>query len=174
MKKNVFVLLSLIASLTTSFAQESQSSVSVLGGVTEKDGFGGMVGYAYSVGKNSYEIVASHSIFKDHQFDEIDYSVSSLQLGYMRDLIRNNKNSIIINGGGGIQAGYELIGKTENQDITINSKNDFVYGLYADIQIDVFLSDRISFILRAQENYLITTSTGKLNPFFGGGFKINL
>jgi Conjugative transposon protein TraO len=169
-------LISCIALSVSSFAfsQQKSSSLSLIGGITEKKGLGFMVNYTYSSNNSNYEFAALHSLFKDQSIESttIDYSTTTLNVGYLHTVLRNTNNSIALNLGGGVTGGYESISTPEK--IVLTSKSGFIVGLYGVIQTDFYLSDNFSLLFRAQENFMFISTTGKLNPYISAGIKFNL
>ncbi|WP_134344417.1 conjugal transfer protein TraO [Flavobacterium psychrophilum] len=173
MKQIILTCALLISAL--SFAQQKTSSLSFLGGITEKKGLGFMANYTYSTNNSNYEFALIHSLFKDENFENnpINYSNTTLNVGYLNTVVRNTNNSIALNLGVGVIGGYESVPK-QNEPIIVNSKSGFIAGAYAVIQTDFYISDTFSIIVRAQENYLAISTSGKFNPYLAGGVKFNL
>lgn len=171
MKIKIITLFALIISCSA-IAQQKNSSLSFTGGITEKDGLGFMMNYTYSSNNANYEFAVLHSIFKDDKIPDIDYSITTLNIGYLQTVLRNTNNSITLNIGAGLIGGYENI--PENKDVIIKSESGLVAGAYAVLQTDFYISDTFSIILRGQQNYLGITNTGAFNPYIAGGIKFNL
>jgi hypothetical protein len=173
MKKIIVTCVVLISAF--SFGQQKTSSLSFLGGITEKKGLGFMANYTYSTNNSNYEFAILHSLFKDETFENtsINYSTTTLNVGYLNTVVRNTNNSVSINLGLGIIGGYESVPK-QNEPIIITSKSGLIVGAYGVLQTDFYISDSFSIIIRAQENYLAISTTGKFNPYLAGGIKFNL
>lgn len=174
MKKTLLVISCSLLLSTFGFAQQKLSSLSLIGGITEKKGLGFMVNYTYNSNNSNYEFAVLHSLFKDESIAEtsINYSTTTLNIGYLHTILRNTNNSITLNTGLGVAGGLESIPETDN--VVLTSKSGFIAGVYGVIQTDFYISDNISILIRGQQNYFFITSTGKLNPYIAGGIKFNL
>lgn len=150
------------------------NSLSFSGGIVENNSYGFFVNYNYNKNNSNYEVGILHSMFKQSVNSSLDleYSDTSIQLGYLHSAIRSRDNAISINFGAGVFGGYETV--KENPDIILKSKSGPIAGAYGVGQLDFYTSDNFAFILRAQQNYLFKTqNTGKMNPYFGFGLKFN-
>lgn len=170
MKKIFFFLC--FGFLTNSYAQLN-NSITLSGGVVQKDSYGFLINYNYSSNNSNYEVGVVHSIFNKSINSDIDatFSNTSLQLGYLHSVLRSRDNAISINLGLGLFGGYENIPK--NEDLVVVSESGPIYGMYAAGQLDFYTSDNFAFVLRAQQNYVLQSSTGSYNPYFGFGLKFN-
>jgi hypothetical protein len=170
--KKYFLILT-FAIFTNTYAQYN-NSVSVSGGFVQENSYGGLINYNYNSKNSNYEIGVLHSMFKQsvNSSVDLDFSDTSIQLGYLHSIIRSRNNAISINFGAGVFGGYESV--KGNDEIILKSKNGPIAGVYGVGQLDFYTSDNFAFVLRAQENYLFKTlNTGKMNPYFGFGLKFN-
>ena len=172
MKNNLIIAFAVLISSFT-YAQQKTSSLAFMGGITEKKGLGFMGNYTYTSENANYEFAVLHSIFEEEEGENpLTFSNTTLNVGYLHSVIRNATNSISINIGGGISGGYESIPTSD--DVVLVSESGFIAGVYGVLQADFYLSDTISILLRAQENYNVISTTGKANPFLALGIKFNL
>ena len=171
MKNNLIIAFTILIS-SFSYAQQKTSSLAFMGGITAEKGLGFMGNYTYTSENANYEFAVLHSIFKEEGENPLTFSNTTLNIGYLHSVIRNATNSISINIGGGVSGGYESIPTPE--DIVLVSESGFIAGVYGVLQADFYLSDTISILLRAQENYNVISTTGKANPFLAVGIKFNL
>lgn len=170
--KNKLIITCAIFITCIGFAQQKTSSLSFTGGITEKEGLGFMANYTYTSLNSNYEFAVLHSMFKEETITPVDYSTTTLNVGYLQSIIRNTNNSISVNIGAGITGGYENIPK--NEEVVLESESGFIVGGYAVLQTDFYISDSFSILFRAQENYFVITTTGNLNPYIAAGIKFNL
>lgn len=170
--KNYLIIAFTILISSFSYAQQKTSSLAFMGGITAENGLGFMGNYTYTSENANYEFAVLHSIFKEEGENPLTFSNTTLNVGYLHSVIRNATNSISINIGGGVSGGYESIPTPE--DIVLVSESGFIAGVYGVLQADFYLSDTISILLRAQENYNVISTTGKANPFLAVGIKFNL
>lgn len=181
MKKiNKFLTMFLCTLVTTLVTAQSNNSISINGGVSlnksqskidDISSYSGLINYSYNSNSNAnYEIGINFNSFKDSKTNEnIDFTITNLQIGYLYTILRNHRNNLIFNIGGGIFGGLEKINNKTN--LIINSTNGTVLGGYGAGQIEWFLSDNFAFSLRGQYNYYAISSTGKGNPMYLGGIK---
>ena len=150
-----------------------KNSVSLSGGIVQEESYGFLLNYNYNTNNSNYEIGIVHSIFKKRENEsfETEFSNTSLQLGYLHSVLRNRNNSLFINLGIGVFGGYENVKEYDN--LVLISKSGPIGGVYGVGELDFYISDKFAFILRGQQNYLLKSSTGKMNPYFGFGVKFN-
>lgn len=171
MKNKLLIACAFLCS-TFAFAQQKSSSLAFSGGITEKSGLGLMANYTYSSLNSNYEFSVLHSMFKEENITPINYSTTTLNLGYLHSVIRNSNNSISVNIGAGVSGGYESV--PANDDFILESKSGFIVGGFAVVQTDFYISDTFSIVFRAQQNYLAIATTGNMNPYLAAGIKFNL
>jgi len=165
------IILSFLLVTSISYCQISENSIALSAGITEKDGSGVLLNYNYKEKRSIYEAGVLYSRFKDTQYIAVDYNVITLQVGYLYDAFRNNRNSFNFSIGGGISGSYESI---ENPNkIELKSKNGFFFGFYAVAQAELYIIEKLSFLVRAQQNYSPNATTGAFNPYIGAGIKFN-
>lgn len=168
------ILLIFILSISSNLFAQYNNSLTISGGFVQENSYGGLINYNYNSNNSNYEIGVLHSLFKQtiNSTVDLEFSDTSLQLGYLHSIVRSRDNSISINLGVGVFGGYESV--KENNEIILKSKNGPIAGAYGVGQLDFYTSDNFAFVLRAQENYLFKTlNTGKMNPYFGFGLKFN-
>lgn len=157
--------------ISNSYSQTSRSSVNFFGGYVGNKSYGAMVLYNYLDNRNNYEFGGYHNQFVDNSYMPIKYNITGVQLGYSYNAIVSEYNTFIFNIGLGLNGGVVKIENPNNYLLV--SKDGFEYGAYAFVGMDIFISNHLSLVLRGQENYSINSKSGKLNPFFGAGVKIN-
>lgn len=168
MKKIISIFLMVT---TISYCQISENSIALSVGITEKNGTGILLNYNYKEKRSIYEAGVLYSRFKDTDYITVDYNITTLQVGYLYDAFRNNRNSINFSIGGGISGSYESI-ENPNQ-IELKSKNGFFFGFYATGQLELYIIEKLSFLIRVQQNYSPNATTGAFNPYIGAGIKFN-
>jgi Conjugative transposon protein TraO len=174
MKKQIILMFIFIATAINTTNAQFSKSISVLGGVSGiNDSYVANMNFTLQKSKSNYEIGLLYSTFKNTKYVEVEYSIVTLQLGYLHNIIFSRSNSFILSIGGGGAALIEKIKQPENY-VIIKQEKGVGYGMYGVIQVDYYLSDKLSLIIRGQETYSIKSSTGNLNPYFGLGIKFNL
>lgn len=172
--KKLIVLIIALCFYNISFSQ-LKNSVSISGGFVDNNeqSIGGLITFTHSNNNSNYELGISHFIFeKKYENDLVGtFSSTNLNLGYLYTFIRDRSNTININFGGGVLAGYEKIDK--NDELILKSQSGPIAGVYASLNLDFYIFDRLAFNLKGNEYYLFKSTTGSMNPFISAGLKFN-
>ena len=155
----------------SSFGQTKATAMSFLGGYVGEESYGGMILTSIYNERNIYEVGIFHNSLTNLKYKEVKFSTTGLKAGYLYNALVSRYNFFIIGIGGGANVGMTKIDNVENYPLI--SKDGIEFGVYGAISLDIYLSDKTSFVVRAEENYSINSTTGNLNPFIGGGFKFN-
>lgn len=169
MRKTIFILSMLFG--LSSYSQDNVKSIALQYGITGKESNGFSLNYNFAHVKNNYEFGAYYYAFKDNSYIPIEFTSMGVNLGYLYNALHTKTNRFVFSVGAGLNAGVSKIKAPAN--VTLISKDGFEYGVYAVAQNDIYLSEKISFLIRIQQNYFMNSTTGKLNPFVGAGFKYN-
>lgn len=170
MKKTMFYLLAGLPLLT--LAQTSHLGVS--GGYAE-NGFAFLVNYNYGLTESSYLQAGAYGSFaKSIQTDQVEYEIPysdfSLNIGYYQDVFRNRTKQFKVSIGGGGVAGYELVNGGDSELETgalVEAENQFIYGAFAGVEVDIVLNDAISIYGAVNEYYHLNSDLGNF-VFYGG------
>lgn len=170
-----FFVLILGASLQ---AQDHKVAFSLTGGYVQ-DGFGGMAALDYKINEYDYLQFSILTNFTNLELENLDVPVNlyAFNTGFYFDVLRNNLRTISISIGAGGTVGYETINKGEEVIETgesLSIGNQFVYGAYAGIDLDIFIIPTISIHIKANETYHINSDIGALSPYIGVGIKLIL
>ncbi|WP_170837141.1 conjugal transfer protein TraO [Aquimarina amphilecti] len=160
-------------------AQSHKVAFSINGGIVQ-NGFGGMITGDYKVNDFDYLQFNLQGSFATLEQNNIDIPVNtySFNTGFFFDILRNNSRTFALSLGAGGTVGYEIINEDDssienNQILTIETKN-IVYGAYAGIDADIFLSPVITLNIKLNEIYHINSEIGEFTPYAGLGVKLIL
>ncbi|MBQ4804851.1 conjugal transfer protein TraO [Aquimarina sp. MMG015] len=160
-------------------AQSHKVAFSINGGIVQ-DGFSGMISGDYKVNEFDYIQFNLQGSFTTLEQNNIDIPVNtySFNAGFFFDILRNNSRTFAFSLGAGGTVGYEIINDGDssienNQILTIETKN-IIYGAYAGIDADIFLSPVITLNVKLNEIYHINSEIGELTPYAGLGVKLIL
>ncbi|WP_299188861.1 conjugal transfer protein TraO [uncultured Aquimarina sp.] len=171
-----FVLWSYSNSL---LAQSHKVAFSINGGIVQ-DGFSGMITGDYKVNEFDYIQFNLQGSFTTLEQNNIDIPINtySFNAGFFFDILRNNSRTFAFALGGGGTIGYEIINDGDNnignnQILTVETEN-LVYGAYAGVDADIFLSPVITLNIKVNETYHFNSEIGELTPYAGIGIKLIL
>ncbi|QCE40548.1 hypothetical protein E9099_03655 [Psychroserpens sp. NJDZ02] len=105
---------------------------------------------------------------------EVPFNVFAFNAGFFQDVFASRISSFKFSLGGGVLVGSEIVNNGENQlpsGITLKDRSKIIYGGYLSAEMELYLSNELSFVLKANENYHINSDLGELIPFFGAGLR---
>ncbi len=161
---------------TLFYSKHHNIAVTATGGMAQ-EGTGGMIALDYKINRYDFVQFGVSTTFSDFPFEETSVPINaySFNTGFFYDLFRNNSRIIAVAIGAGGVAGYEII-NNDDQEVEggriLNIKNKFIYGPYAGIDIDIFITQIISLTIKTYEFYHINSDIGNLTPYIGAGIKL--
>ncbi len=174
-KTLLVLIIAFISSIA--IAQEHKVAFSFTGGIVD-DGFAGFVTVDYKVNDYDYIQLNAQASFTNLELQEIEIPINlyAFQAGFFFDILRNNSRTFAVGIGVGGLVGYEIIngGDPEIQNnlrLDIET-NTLLYGAYAGIDADIFLSPTVAINIKANEAYHINSNVGELTPYIGLGLKL--
>lgn len=178
-KKIKILLILFLISSNVSVAQDGAASISL--GVTQ-EGFGSILSYNYYV--DSYHsdfvqgsVLITNSTYKYNSDIKIPYNEFTFNIGYFKSVFKNRTEAFKVSVGLGVVGGYEAINNGENElsnGAVLETKSGFIYGAFAGLDTDIYMTDKISFIIKANEYYHVNSSLGNFIPYAGIGLRIFL
>lgn len=174
--KKILLLLLFIAPFVSTKAQSYTNGFVVNLGVVQ-DGFGGLFNYNYFVDRHDFieaSILFTASKYKYDSDIEIPYNDFTFNLGFSKNVFYNYQNTFNININAGGVFGYETVNRGENNldnGSLILSKPGFVYGAFIGIDVDLFLTDQLSLVLKTNEYYHANSTLGEFLPYIGLGLR---
>ena len=193
MKKKI--ILSVCAAVAMAFSLPSQAQrlipkqrgVEIVGSVPlikgEKflaaDNFGMGASLTRYLGHENYTFVMAE--YEQQNMPYRSYNVklkdALLQVGYMHPVLSDRGKNVFLYGGISALGGYEQLNKDKKllpDGATLLDRSRFVYGGAVHGSVEVFLTDRVLFVLKAQGRLLFGSDVHRLRPALSAGFKFNL
>ena len=109
-----------------------------------------------------------------------DYAVklkdALLQVGYMHSILSDNGKNVFFYGGISALGGYEQLNEDKKllpDGATLLDRSRFVYGGAVHGSVEVFLTDRVLFLVKAQGRFLFGTDVYCFRPAVSAGLRFN-
>ena len=192
MKKKI--ILSLCIAVATAFSLPSQAQrlipkqrgVEVVGSVPlikgEKflavDNFGMGAALTRYLGRENYTFVMAE--YEQQNMPYRSYNVklkdALLHLGYMHPIVSDNGKNVFLYGGISALGGYEQLNEDKKllpDGATLLDRSHFVYGGVVHGSAEVFLTDRVLFLVKAQGRFLFGTDVHRFRPAVSAGLRFN-
>ena len=193
MKKKI--ILSVCAAVAMAFSLPSQAQrlipkqrgIEVVGSVPlikgEKflaaDNFGMGASLTRYLGRENYTFVMAE--YEQQNMPYRDYGVKLkdvlLHLGYMHPILSDNGKNVFLYGGVSALGGYEEINEDKKllpDGATLLDRSRFVYGGAVHGSVEVFLTDRLLFLVKAQGRLLFGSDVHRFRPVLSAGLRFNL
>jgi len=193
MKKNNIILTVCVAVAMTfslpSHAQRlipKQKGIEVVGSVPlikgeklfAKDNFGVGVSLTRYLKRENYPFVGIE--YEQQNMPYRDYGVklkdALLQVGYMHPILSDNGKNVFLYAGISALGGYEELNEEKNllpDGATLLDRSRFVYGGAVHGSVEVFLTDRLLFLVKAQGRLLFGSDVHRFRPAVSAGLKFN-
>ena len=193
MKKNNIILTVCIAVAMT-FSQPSQAQrlipkqrgVEVVGSVPlikgEKlftgDNFGVGISLTRYLKKENYTFVGVEYEQQNMLYRSYNVKLKDalLQVGYMYPVLSDRGKNVFLYGGISVLSGYEQLNEDKKllpDGATLLDRSRFVYGGAVHGSAEVFLTDRILFLIKAQGRFLFGTDVHRFRPVVSAGLRLN-
>ena len=193
MKKKI--ILSVCAAVAMAFSLPSQAQrlilkqrgIEVVGNVPlikgEKflasDNFGMGAALTRYMGRENYTFVMAE--YEQQNVPYRDYGVNLkdalLQVGYMHQILSDNGKNVFLYAGISALGGYEELNEDKKllpDGATLLDRSRFVYGGAVHGSLEVFLTDRLLFLVKAQGRLLFGSDMHRFRPALSAGFRFNL
>ena len=99
-----------------------------------------------------------------------------LQVGYMHPVLSDRGKNVFLYGGISALGGYEQLNEDKKllpDGATLLDRSHFVYGGAVHGSVEVFLTDRILFLVKAQGRFLFGTDVHRFRPAVSAGLRFN-
>ena len=99
-----------------------------------------------------------------------------LQVGYMHPVFSDRGKNIFLYGGISALGGYEQLNEDKKllpDGATLLDRSRFVYGGAVHGSVEVFLTDRVLFLVKAQGRLLLGTDVHRFRPAVSAGLRFN-
>ena len=193
MKKKI--ILSVCAAVAMAFSLPSQAQrlipkqrgIEVVGGVPlikgekffGKDNFGLDISLTRYLKRENYSFVGVE--YEQQIMPYRDYGVklkdALLHLGYMHPILSDNGKNVLLYVGISALGGYEEINEDQKllpDGATLLDRSRFVYGGAVYGSVEVFLTDRLLFLVKAQGRSLFGSDVHRFRPALSAGFRFNI
>ena len=192
MKKKI--ILSVCAAVAMAFSLPSQAQrlipkqrgIEVVGSVPlikgEKflaaDNFGIGASLTRYLGRENYTFVMAEYEQQNIQYRSYNVKLKDalLHLGYMHPILSDNGKNVFLYGGVSALGGYEEINEDKKllpDGATLLDRSRFVYGGSVHGSVEVFLTDRVLFLVKAQGRFLFGTDVHHFRPAVSAGLRFN-
>ena len=143
-----------------------------------KDNFGVGVSLTRYLKRENYTFVGVE--YEQQNMPYRDYGVklkdALLHLGYMHPILSDNGKNVFLYGGVSALGGYEEINEDKKMlpdGATLLDRSRFVYGGAVHGSVEVFLTDRVLFLVKAQGRFLFGTDVHRFRPAVSAGLRFN-
>lgn len=163
-----------------------QRGIEVLGSVPlikgEKlftgDNFGVGISLTRYLKKENYTFVMAE--YEQQNMPYRSYNVKLkdvlLQVGYMHPVLSDRGKNVFLYGGISALSGYEQLNEDKKllpDGATLLDRSRFVYGGAMHGSVEVFLTDRVLFLVKMQGRFLFGTDVHRFRPAVSAGLRFN-
>ena len=99
-----------------------------------------------------------------------------LQVGYMHPILSDNGKNVFLYGGISALGGYEELNEDKEllpDGATLLDRSHFVYGGAVHSSMELFLTDNLLLILKAQGRLLFGSDVHRFRPALSAGLRFN-
>ena len=193
MKKNLILSACVAVAMTFSLPSQAQRlipkqrGIEVVGSVPLIKGEKLFTGDNFGVGillprylkKENYTFVMAE--YEQQNMPYRSYNVklkdALLQVGYMHPILSDNGKNVLLYGGISVLGGYEEINEDQKllpDGATLLDRSRFVYGGAVHGSLEVFLTDRLLFLVKAQGRLLFGSDVHRFRPALSAGLRFNI
>ncbi len=192
MKKVLFLFVCVVAMALAvpSHAQRlipKQKGIEVVGSVPlvkgeklfTKDNFGVGISLTRYLKRENYAFVLAE--YEQQALPYRSYGVpmrdALLHIGYMHPILSDRGKNVFLYGGISALGGYEELNEDKKllpDGATLLDRSRFIYGGAVHSSVEVFLTDRLLFLVKAQGRFLFGTDVHRFRPALSAGFRFNL
>lgn len=159
---------------------EVVSSVPLIKGekLFAKDNFGVGVSLTRYLKRENYAFALAEYEQQNMPYREYEVKLEDalLQVGYMHPILSDNGKNVFLYGGISALGGYEELNEDKKllpDGATLLDCSRFVYGGAVHSSVEVFLTDKILFLVKAQGRFLFGTDVHRFRPALSAGFRFN-
>ena len=193
MKKNLILSACVAVAMTFSLPSHAQrlipkqKGVEVVGSLPlikgekllAKDNFGVGVSLTRYLKRENYSFVGVE--YEQQNMPYRDYGVklkdALLHLGYMHPILSDNGKNVFLYVGISALGGYEELNEDKKllpDGATLLDRSRFVYGGAVHGSVEVFLTDRLLFLVKAQGRLLLGSDVHRFRPALSAGLRFNI
>ena len=192
-KKNIILTVCVAVAMTFSLPSHAQrlipkqKGIEVMGSVPlvkgekffAKDNFCVGVSLTRYLKKENYTFVMAE--YEQQNMPYRSYNVklkdALLQVGYMHPILSDNGKNVCLYGGISALGGYEQLNEDKKllpDGATLLDRSRFVYGGAVHGSVEVFLTDRLLFLVKAQGRLLFGSDVHRFRPALSAGLRFNI
>lgn len=190
MKKYLFLLACAVATMLPAQAQRlipKQKGIEVIGSLPiikgeklfAKGNFGLGLSLTRYLKRENYAFMGMD--YEQQNMPYRDYGIklkdALLQVGYMHPVLSDRGKNVFLYGGISVLGGYEEINEDQKllpDGATLLDRSRFVYGGAVYGSLEVFLTDRVLFLVKAQGRFLFGTDVHRFRPALSAGLRFNI
>ena len=144
-----------------------------------KDNFGVGVSLTRYLKRENYTFVLAEYEQQNMPYREYEVKLKDalLQVGYMHPILSDNGKNVFLYGGISALGGYEELNEDKKllpDGATLLDRSRFVYGGAVHGSVEVFLTDRLLFLVKAQGRLLFGSDVHRFRPALSAGIRFNL
>ena len=189
MKKNLFLLACAVATMLPAQAQRlipKQKGIEVVGSLPiikgeklfAKGNFGLGLSLTRYLKRENYAFMGMEYEQQNMPYRSYDVKLKDafVHLGYMQPIVSDNGKNVFAYAGISALGGYEEINKDRQllpDGATLLDRSRFVYGGAVHGSVEVFLTDRVLFLVRAQGRFIFGTDVHRFRPAVSVGLRFN-
>ena len=192
-KKNIILTVCVAVAMTFSLPSHAQrlipkqKGIEVMGSVPlvkgekffAKDNFCVGVSLTRYLKRENYSFVGVE--YEQQNMPYRDYGVklkdALLHLGYMHPILSDNGKNVFLYAGISALGGYEELNEDKKllpDGATLLDRSRFVYGGAVYGSVEVFLTDRLLFLVKAQGRLLFGSDVHRFRPALSAGLRFNI
>ena len=192
-KKNIILTVCVAVAMTFSLPSHAQrlipkqrrievvGSLPILKGekLFQGDNFGAGVSLTRYLKRENYTFITVE--YEQQKMPYRSYNIklkdALLQVGYMQPVLSDRGKNVLLYGGISALGGYEQLNEDKTllpDGATLHDRSHFVYGGAVHGSVEVFLTDRVLFLVKAQGRFLFGTDVHRFRPALSAGLRFNI
>ena len=192
-KSNIILIVCVAVAMTFSLPSQAQrlipkqKGIEVMGSVPlvkgekffAKDNFCVGVSLTRYLKRENYSFVGVEYEQQNMTYRSYDVKLKDalLQVGYMHPVLSDRGKNVFLYGGISALGGYEQLNDDKKllpDGATLLDRPRFVYGGAVHGSVEVFLTDRVLFLVKAQGRFLFGTDVHRFRPALSAGLRFNI
>lgn len=144
-----------------------------------KDNFGLGISLTRYLKRENYTFVLAEYEQQNMPYRSYDVKLKDalLQVGYMHPVLSDRGKNVFLYSGISALGGYEQLNEDKKllpDGATLLDRSRFVYGSAVHGSVEVFLTDRLLFLVKAQGRLLFGSDVHRFRPALSAGLRLNL
>ena len=144
-----------------------------------KDNFGLGISLTRYLKRENYTFVLAEYEQQNMPYRSYDVKLKDalLQVGYMHPVLSDRGKNVFLYSGISALGGYEQLNEDKKllpDGATLLDRSRFVYGSAVHGSVEVFLTDRLLFLVKAQGRLLFGSDVHRFRPALSAGLRFNI